>query len=283
MWIARVLDLDLPADQPFEDVSADSSYSMYVAALAANSVTKGCSAEPLLYCPANVTTRGQFASFLTRAFSLATDGSAGFEDVTPGDTHASDIDSIHVAGITNGCSTDPMLYCPDEGITRADAAVMLYRAAQNLLEEDSLTDSETGTGSSGGGSSGGGSSGGGSGGGSGSGGSGSGGGGGSGSGGGGEGGSEDADPSTTTTQPTEVTIPAHCHHTSDCTGVTSGRGDWTFISGNVYYMHHHDLDPSEPPVSDPANPPRGNLWDYDVDRRPQSWDVPVHGHCIPSC
>ena len=50
-------------------------------------------------------------SALTRAFNLAAAPPAGFTD-TAGNTHQNDIDALHAAGITVGCKTDPLSYCP---------------------------------------------------------------------------------------------------------------------------------------------------------------------------
>ena len=53
---------------------------------------------------------------------------AGFTDVTPGDTHSDCIEAIYAAGITNGCDTNPLRYCGDDSITRAEMASFLARA-----------------------------------------------------------------------------------------------------------------------------------------------------------
>ena len=46
-------------------------YATAIDALFAAGITKGCSTEPLLYCPSRAVTRAQMASFLTRALELA--------------------------------------------------------------------------------------------------------------------------------------------------------------------------------------------------------------------
>ena len=53
---------------------------------------------------------------------------AGFTDVTPGDTHSDCIEAIYAAGITKGCGTNPLRYCGDDSITRAEMASFLARA-----------------------------------------------------------------------------------------------------------------------------------------------------------
>ena len=68
------------------------------------------------------------------------------ERVTPGQRprpncgHPQDPDSVHgvnieallAAQITTGCSQQPLQYCPDRPITRAQMAAFLYRA-RNLI------------------------------------------------------------------------------------------------------------------------------------------------------
>ena len=68
------------------------------------------------------------ASFLVRALNLDQASSAGFVDVDPGSVHARAIDALAAAGVTLGCGTDPLRYCPDEPVTRAQMASFLVRA-----------------------------------------------------------------------------------------------------------------------------------------------------------
>ena len=46
----------------------------------------------------------------------------------PDSTHAAGIDALAAAGITAGCSTEPLRYCPDNPVTRAQMATFLTRA-----------------------------------------------------------------------------------------------------------------------------------------------------------
>jgi serine protease len=50
-----------------------------------------------------------------------------FYDVLKGHWAASYIERLYNAGITGGCSTSPLLYCPSNGVTRAEMAVFLLR------------------------------------------------------------------------------------------------------------------------------------------------------------
>ena len=53
---------------------------------------------------------------------------AGFEDVDPAGVHASSIDALFAAGVTVGCSREPLRFCPAEAVTRAQMATFLARA-----------------------------------------------------------------------------------------------------------------------------------------------------------
>ena len=130
VWMIRILD-QVPdssgALTRFEDVDPDSWWTPYVERLAEIGVTKGCNTDPLEYCPDQPVTRAQMASFLTRALDLPPASPAGFTD-TSGNTHEADIDALAAAGVTKGCSTEPLLYCPERPVTRAEMATFLVRA-----------------------------------------------------------------------------------------------------------------------------------------------------------
>ena len=83
--------------------------------------------EPAQYCPDDPLTRAQMASFLKRAFRLDPASPAGFAD-TEGSVHAAAIDALYKAGITSGCSVDPLQFCPDQVTTRIQMAFFLERA-----------------------------------------------------------------------------------------------------------------------------------------------------------
>jgi len=68
----------------FDDVNAAAfpwpggeSFCGYIENIKALGVTEGCSANPPLYCPGNLLTRGQMATFISRALELAPQGPAG--------------------------------------------------------------------------------------------------------------------------------------------------------------------------------------------------------------
>ena len=136
VWMTRVLDEDpLPSDAGtrFEDVDADAWWAGYVERLAELGVTDGCKTEPLRYCPDQPVTRAQMATFLLRAFELPPAPPAGFTD-TAGSTHEANIDALAAGGVTKGCDTDPLRYCPDQPVTRAQMGAFLVRAIDLVSE-----------------------------------------------------------------------------------------------------------------------------------------------------
>jgi len=97
-------------------------------------ITTGCGTSPLRYCPENPVTRAAMAVFLLRAL----EGSSYVPDHT--DHYFSDlpvtgkewmepfVDEFYDRGITTGCGTDPLTYCPENPVTRAAMAVFISRA-----------------------------------------------------------------------------------------------------------------------------------------------------------
>ena len=134
VWILRIL-----ADEPdtvigvsrFADIAPGHWWIRYVERLADRKITIGCKLEPFQYCPDRPVTRAQMASFLVRALDLEAAPSAGFTD-TDRTVHAANIDALFAAGITIGCTTEPLRYCPYEPVTRAQMATFLYRMAPRL-------------------------------------------------------------------------------------------------------------------------------------------------------
>ena len=133
VWTVRVLD---PGFEPsnagtrFEDVDPGAWWAGYVERLAELEVTGGCDSEPPRYCPVRAVSRAQTASFLVRAFEVEPAASAGFADT--GGTHETNVDALAAAGITKGCAADPLRYCPDQPVTRAQMATLLVRALDRL-------------------------------------------------------------------------------------------------------------------------------------------------------
>ena len=71
VWMARAFDFieEVTPQGVFTDVPADVWYAGAVEGLLAVDVTKGCSADPLAYCPHDPVRRDQMASFIIRALT----------------------------------------------------------------------------------------------------------------------------------------------------------------------------------------------------------------------
>ena len=146
MWIVRAIDGADPfpvKESRFVDVDDDEWWMPYVERLADLQITAGCTTNPLRFCPDQTVTRARMASFLVRAFRLQRAPSAGFTD-TRGSVHKVNIDALFAAGITAGCRTNPLRFCPDSPVSRAQMASLLNRGLGEA------TSAGTGGGTSGG-------------------------------------------------------------------------------------------------------------------------------------
>jgi hypothetical protein len=105
----------------------------FIEKLKADAITGGCATNPLRYCPEGTVTRAQMAIFLLRAEHgntyqpPAVGGSTVFADVPGNYWAAAWVQQFYNEGITSGCSVDPLMYCPEQEITRAEMAVFLMR------------------------------------------------------------------------------------------------------------------------------------------------------------
>ena len=132
VWLVRVLDgtePDAASSSRFADVDTDVWWVPHVERFAELNVTRGCGTDPLRFCPHQVAPRAQMASFLARAFDLPPGPPAGFTDVAVGETHAANIDALAASRVTAGCSPEPLQFCPERKVTRAQMATFLARAA----------------------------------------------------------------------------------------------------------------------------------------------------------
>ena len=113
----------------FLDVPSGYWAASWIDRLVNNGVSTGCG--PLLFCPEAPMSRAQAAILLLRAkngssFTPPPATGAVFADVPVTAFAAAWIEALAAAGITNGCGGGN--YCPDDGVTRAQAAILLLRA-----------------------------------------------------------------------------------------------------------------------------------------------------------
>ena len=116
----------------FDDVALDHWAVEYIEALYDAGYVSGCSSDPILYCPDGNMTRGEGAVFVERGIH-----GGGYLPEQPTITDFDDVDleiwyakwaqALYDDGYTAGCGTDPLIFCPEDGHTRAEGAVFYLR------------------------------------------------------------------------------------------------------------------------------------------------------------
>ncbi len=118
----------------FTDVVLDAWYADWVHGLWDDGYTAGCSADPLQYCPERLHTRAEGCVFYLRMmygkdYQPPETPKGYFKDVDTNMWYAKWVDACWEAGIAEPCATQPdLLFCPDDGLTRAVAAYMMVKA-----------------------------------------------------------------------------------------------------------------------------------------------------------
>ena len=113
----------------FSDVPVGAPYQKEIEAIYPW-VTAGCGTNPLSYCPNNNITRAEMAVFL-----LLAKGGAGytppacttpiFQDVPCSSPYAVWVQELYRRGVTSGCATNPLRYCPSNNINNSEMAVFV--------------------------------------------------------------------------------------------------------------------------------------------------------------
>jgi hypothetical protein len=119
----------------FPDVPCPSQFTDWIEQLFAEGITAGCGGGD--YCPSDPVTRAEMAAFLLKA-----EHGSGyvppvcmgiFGDVACPSLFANWIEQLYNEGITGGCQSGPLLYCPGNLVTRGQMAVFLVKAFSLLL------------------------------------------------------------------------------------------------------------------------------------------------------
>jgi hypothetical protein len=116
----------------FSDVAPAFWAAPYIEQIYVDNITSGCAAAPLRYCPDSPLTRAEMAVFLLKAKHGAAylpppaTGTV-FADIPLSFWAAPWIEQLHAEGITGGCTTSPLSYCPADNVTRAQMAAFLVR------------------------------------------------------------------------------------------------------------------------------------------------------------
>ena len=131
IFLARALDLDttLSYRGVFTDVPRDAPYAPHVEVIGALGLSDTGVGEP--YRPNDPMLRSEMAVFLQRAFRLSTPDdttASSFSDLAPDVPYLEAVEAVLTGGITQGCETDPLRYCPQDTVRRDTIASFLARA-----------------------------------------------------------------------------------------------------------------------------------------------------------
>lgn len=117
----------------FSDVGTDFWAAGYIEQFFADGITTGCGLSPLRFCPMSPLTRAEMAIFLLRAkhgAAYVPPPATGtlFADVAITHWAAPWIEQLAAEGVTAGCATNPLRYCPGENVSRDQMATFIVRA-----------------------------------------------------------------------------------------------------------------------------------------------------------
>jgi hypothetical protein len=111
------------------DVPTNNQFYNYVCAIARRAITVGCGSG--FYCKDDSVTRASMSVFLGKSLHTATWVPSPcahlFSDVDCSRSDAPWIEELYNEGVTAGCATNPLRFCPDDPITRAQLAVFLIK------------------------------------------------------------------------------------------------------------------------------------------------------------
>jgi hypothetical protein len=118
-----------PPVQIFPDVPNDAFAAAWIDELATLNITTGCGGG--LYCPDRPVSRAEMSVFLLKTLlgsGYVPPTPVGIFADVPLDSFAVDfIEDIYNRGITAGCATNPLRYCPDADVPREQMATFLVR------------------------------------------------------------------------------------------------------------------------------------------------------------
>lgn len=104
----------------------------YIEAIYQAGYTAGCVENPLSYCPDNILDRAQASVFIMRAmfgpdYTPAPPQGLFADDWSQGPWAEMWVEAIYNAGLSDGCATDPLRFCPWDIITHEQVAVLGLR------------------------------------------------------------------------------------------------------------------------------------------------------------
>jgi len=133
----------------FADVPTNHAFFKNIQGLYAGRITSGCGNNPLIFCPLDKTNRGSMAVLLMRTKfyyldhlpavpALVTQNIFADPEYDPAQCASTPSgctllftepypEALYNAGITKGCGTNPLKFCPGNQIARAEMAVFILR------------------------------------------------------------------------------------------------------------------------------------------------------------
>ena len=122
-----------PADEIFSDIAdTPSVHRRAVQTLSDEGVLDGTGCGRGRLCPQDHLLRWEMAVWLVRVVDDGVDplptGRSRFSDVDADEWWSPHVERLAELGITEGCTTEPLSYCPDQPVTRAQMASFLVRA-----------------------------------------------------------------------------------------------------------------------------------------------------------
>jgi hypothetical protein len=117
----------------FSDVAPDFWAAGFIELFFLDGITTGCGLSPLRFCPMNTLSRAEMAIFVLRAKHGAAylpPPATGtmFADVSATAFGAAWIEQLAAEGVTAGCATNPLRFCPAQAVSRDQMATFIVRA-----------------------------------------------------------------------------------------------------------------------------------------------------------
>jgi subtilisin family serine protease len=126
------------AESAFVDVPTSHPFFGFIQRIAELGITGGCRVDPdtwdAYFCPDDRVSRAQMAAFICKALHwqpLTLDdvhGQPTFADVPSYHQFFGVIEQMYKQGVTGGCLTNPLRYCPSAFVRRDEMAVFLVKA-----------------------------------------------------------------------------------------------------------------------------------------------------------
>ena len=120
--------VDVPQSSGFIDVPTSHWAADGILETWARGIIRSCSSDG--FCPNGTISRSAMAVFLRRATQVpyATPSNPSFSDVPVSQWAYGSIEGIRAQGWTTGCGDNSSLFCPNDAVTRAEAAIFLSKA-----------------------------------------------------------------------------------------------------------------------------------------------------------